>query len=97
MDEKYNKKRDKQKLERILRKILGREIIDQKRVVFSKSEKEAGLGLADFVAGAFYTAYNRGDYELIDLIKEKIVMEEKVLWREIKQKTIAPRGSVGPA
>lgn len=112
VDEKYNKERDKRKLEQTLRKILGDSIIGQDKVVFAKSEKEPGLGLADFVAGAFYTAYNQGDHKLVDLLRSKIVVEEKILWREIrtraslgtlhpsevkrKQKATAPRGSVAP-
>lgn len=96
VDEKYDKERDRRKLEQVLRRILGDSIVDQQKVVFAKSEKEPGLGLADFVAGAFNSAYNQGNDKLIRLIREKIMMEEKILWRELKQKAIAPRESVAP-
>lgn len=97
VDEKYNKERDRRTLEQSLRKFLGDGVIDQGKVIFARSEKEPGLGLADFVAGAFYAAYNQGNNELTKILRPKIVMEEKVLWRELKQKATAPRGSVGPA
>lgn len=97
VDEKYIKQRDKIRLKKTLEMIVGNSNFIKERVIFAKSEKEPGLGLADFVAGSFYTAYNKGNTELLNLIKAKVVMEEKVLWRELKQKATAPRGSVGLA
>jgi len=96
VDEKYNKERDRRALEQILRRFLGDGVIDRQSVVFARSEKEPGLGLADFVAGAFYAACNQGDGDLAKRLRSKVVMEEKILWRELKQKATAPRGSVGP-
>lgn len=96
VDEKYSKERDRHRLEQTLRKVLGDDTVEQGRVIFTKSEKEPGLGLADFVAGSFYTAYNQEDSKLMKLLQPKIVMEEKIKWKEVKQKTTAPRGSVAP-
>lgn len=96
VDEKYIKQRDKVKLEKTLEAVVGNSDFVKEKVIFAKSEKEPGLSLADFAAGSFYAAYNRGNTELLDLIKSRVVVEEKVLWRELKQKATAPRGSVDP-
>lgn len=96
VDKKYTKERDVRELNQILASTLGGSMFIQEKVVFTKSEKEPGLGLADFVAGSFYAAYNQSDDELVKILQPRVVMEEKVLWRKIKQKATAPRGSVAP-
>lgn len=97
VDKKYTKERDQFELERTLEKVIGTNVVSGGKVHFVSGEAEPGLGLADFVAGAFYVAYNHGDCQLVELIESKVVVEEKILWREIKREATAPKGSVGPA
>jgi hypothetical protein len=96
IDEKYTKVRDKEKLRETLQALLGSDIMETKQIMFERSEREPGLGIADFVAGAFHAAYNRNDTRFIELLRPKLAVEEKVLWRHIKQRATAPRGSDGP-
>ena len=88
IDAKFSRAADQAELITVLKSSLGKNIND---VSFGDSKLVAGLGLADFVAGVYFAAYNNtGRSGLTKNLESYVVMEERLQWRELKQKATAP-------
>lgn len=87
IDNKYTKIKDRAILQTVLRKSVGDNL---ENISFADSALVTGLTVADFVAGAFFADYVRGNTSLRKILDAKIAIEERVMWREIKQKATAP-------
>lgn len=54
------------------------------------SKRNRQVQLADFVAGAFNSKYNKNDNHYFEIIKEKIKTEKVVNWSDIKKRMVKP-------
>lgn len=86
VDQKFTKEREVERLKR--------EVADP-RVLFVDSKRNPFVQLADFVAGAVNHYFNFGNKAYFQIIEAKTKVK-KVSWAKLKEKALAPRGSVGP-
>lgn len=54
------------------------------------SKRDRQVQLADFVAGAFNSKYNRKDCHYTEIIKNKVKVEKVVKWVDIKKRMVKP-------
>ena len=54
------------------------------QITHSDSSKDHLTQLADFITGAASQKYNRNDASYLDLVKDKIIIERKISWRELR-------------
>jgi len=55
------------------------------KIIHAESHNLQLLQLADFIAGAANQKYNRGDSSYLDLVADKIIIEGKITWRELRR------------
>ncbi len=55
------------------------------QITHAESHNMPLLQLADFIAGAANQKYNRGDSSYLDLVADKIIIEGKITWRELRR------------
>ena len=86
VDRKFTREREVVKLKKL---------VADPRVVFVDSKRDPFVQLADFVAGAANHYFNFGNKSYFEIIKAKTEIK-KVLWTKLKERALAPRGSVDP-
>ncbi len=86
VDKKYTALYERAAFEQTLRQSVQGLRPNQKlsRITHGESHHNHLIQLADFIAGAANQKYNRGDPGYLDLVKEKIIIERKIIWRELK-------------
>lgn len=56
----------------------------------AESENNSGIQIADFVAGAFNSKYNRADNRYVEILRGNIKKEVVAKWTETKKRVVRP-------
>ena len=86
VDKRYTSSKNRALFEQVVRQCANNLAANGKLTKISHQESHTNdlLQLADFIAGAANKKYNRGDAAYLEIVKDKIVIERKVSWRELR-------------
>lgn len=84
IDRHFNQPDKQRKLNREIRKLLNREVM----VTHVDSLTDSRVDIADFVAGATLREARGKGSGFKEIIKSKIVVEKRVIWRKLKEKVV---------
>jgi hypothetical protein len=85
VDKKYTSPSERTKFQQVVERMV---VAAAPEATFSltaqvESQREPLIQLADFVAGAVHHKYNRGNSLYFDIIRERIVLEQQMVWAEL--------------
>jgi hypothetical protein len=86
IDRHFFRKVDMERFDKVLRVIVAPEVA--LTISHLDSQQNLIINLADFVAGALLSKYNRNKLNFYEIIRENLVFEKAVGWPELKQKYI---------
>ena len=84
IDKHFSRKAD----EKVFNGFLGKKVKNNLNYTIEHLESQRNyiINLADFVANAVLTKYNRNKYKFYDIIKDSILVEKIINWPELKRK-----------
>ncbi len=86
IDRHFHRRIDERNFDNFLRRSVKKDL--SYSIQHANSQQNFIINLADFVAGATLTKYNKNNVQFYNIIKENILLEKIINWPELKRKNL---------